>query len=158
MQEMRVQSLGQKDPLKKEMANYSSILAWEIHGQRSLVGYSPWGHKELDTTERLSLSSLTYGKWTYCKYTNTTILCMPMCAPSILSNSIFQHPLEHPSSGFWKEFGSLGLKPALFLLRVSQPFLNTTSLASGLNCPPHWAQDGFPESKRKDLCGSIPLS
>ena len=25
------------------------------HGQRSLVGYSPWGRKELDTTERLSL-------------------------------------------------------------------------------------------------------
>ena len=28
----------------------------EFHGQRSLVGYSPWGHKKLDTTERLSLS------------------------------------------------------------------------------------------------------
>ena len=24
------------------------------HGQRSLAGYSPWGHKELDTTEQLS--------------------------------------------------------------------------------------------------------
>ena len=31
------------------------------HGQRSLVGYSPWGHKESDTTERLS-HSLTEGK------------------------------------------------------------------------------------------------
>ena len=30
MQEMRVQSLGQEDPLKKEMATHSSILAWEI--------------------------------------------------------------------------------------------------------------------------------
>ena len=29
----------------------SSILAWRIHGQRSLVGYSPWDHKESDTTE-----------------------------------------------------------------------------------------------------------
>ena len=28
----------------------------EAHGQRSLVGYSPWSHKELDTTERLSRS------------------------------------------------------------------------------------------------------
>ena len=27
------------------------------HGQRSQVGYSPWGHKELDTTERLSTST-----------------------------------------------------------------------------------------------------
>ena len=34
------------------MAIHSSILAWRIQGQRSLVGYSPWGLKELDTTER----------------------------------------------------------------------------------------------------------
>ena len=32
-------------------AIHFSILAWEIHGQRSLVGYSPWGRKELDMTE-----------------------------------------------------------------------------------------------------------
>ena len=31
--------------------NHSSILAWEIHGQRSLAGYSPWGRKELGVTE-----------------------------------------------------------------------------------------------------------
>ena len=30
MQEMQVQSLGQEDPLEKEMATYSSILTWEI--------------------------------------------------------------------------------------------------------------------------------
>ena len=55
MQETGVQSLGQEDPVEKEMATHSSILAWEIHGQRSLVGYCPWGHKESDTTERLSI-------------------------------------------------------------------------------------------------------
>ena len=38
------------------MATHSSILAWKIHGQRSLVGYSPWRCKELDTTEQLKLS------------------------------------------------------------------------------------------------------
>ena len=37
--------------LEKEMAVHSSILAWEIHGQRTLAGYSPWGLKESDTTE-----------------------------------------------------------------------------------------------------------
>ena len=36
---------------KKEMATHSRILAWKIPWQRSLVGYSPWGCKELDTTE-----------------------------------------------------------------------------------------------------------
>ena len=35
------------------MATHSSILAWR-NGQRSLVGYSPWGHKELDMTEATS--------------------------------------------------------------------------------------------------------
>ena len=39
-QETWFQSLGEH-PLEKEMATYSSILAWKLHGQRSLVGYSP---------------------------------------------------------------------------------------------------------------------
>ena len=37
--------------LEKEMVSHSSILAWKSHGERSLVGYSPWGHKESDTIE-----------------------------------------------------------------------------------------------------------
>ena len=45
-----VPSLGQKDPLEKEIATHFSILAGKSHGQRSLVGYSPWGRKESDTT------------------------------------------------------------------------------------------------------------
>ena len=60
MQETRVQSLGWEDPLEKEMATHSSILASRVHGQRSLVGYSPWGHKKSDMTERLTLSLLSY--------------------------------------------------------------------------------------------------
>ena len=36
------------------MATYSSILAGESHGWRSLVGYSPRGRRESDTTERLN--------------------------------------------------------------------------------------------------------
>ena len=47
MQEPWVQSLDWEAPLEKEMAPHSSILAWEIHGQRSLVGYSPGGHKRV---------------------------------------------------------------------------------------------------------------
>ena len=47
-QEIWVQSLGREDPLEKGLATYSSILGWRTRGQRSLVGYSPWGRKELD--------------------------------------------------------------------------------------------------------------
>ena len=45
---MWVQSLGQEDPLEKEIVTHSSILAWEIYGQRSLVGYSNGVTKESD--------------------------------------------------------------------------------------------------------------
>ena len=41
---------GLEDALEKGMATHSNILAWEIHGQRSLESYSPWGCKELDTS------------------------------------------------------------------------------------------------------------
>ena len=54
MQETWVQSLIWEDPLEKGMATHSSILAGEFHGQRSLAGFSPWGHKQLDRTEQLT--------------------------------------------------------------------------------------------------------
>ena len=47
-----VQSLGQEDPLEEGMATHSSILAWRIPWLKSLVDYSPWGHKEWDMTKR----------------------------------------------------------------------------------------------------------
>ena len=56
LQETQIQSLHQEDPLENGLATHSRILAWRFHGQRSLAGYSPWGRKELDTTERLTLS------------------------------------------------------------------------------------------------------
>ena len=46
---------------EKAMAPHSSTLAWKIHGQRSLVGYSPWGREESDRTEWLHFHfSLSY--------------------------------------------------------------------------------------------------
>ena len=52
MRETWVQSLGQEDLLEKEMATYSSILAWKNPMDRGTwLGYSPWGRKELDTIE-----------------------------------------------------------------------------------------------------------
>ena len=50
MQEMQVRSLSREDPLEEEMATHSSIPSGKIHAQRSLVGYSPWDHKESDMT------------------------------------------------------------------------------------------------------------
>ena len=43
-------------PWRRKWQPASVFLPGKFHRQRSLVGYSPWGHKELDTTERLTLS------------------------------------------------------------------------------------------------------
>ena len=59
MQETQVQSLGWEVPLEKEMATHSTTLAGESQGRRSLVGYSLWGRKESDTTERLHFLSFS---------------------------------------------------------------------------------------------------
>ena len=76
MQETRVQSLGWEVPLEKGMAIHSSILAWRIHGQRSLAGYSPEGCK---SWTRLS------------DYTTTTKNCINIV---VLSGAIRQIFLE----------------------------------------------------------------
>ena len=44
-EEMRVRSLGWEDPLEKGMQPTPVFLLGEIHGQKSLAGYSPWDHR-----------------------------------------------------------------------------------------------------------------
>ena len=58
-QETGVRSLGWENPLEEKMATHSSMRVGKSHGQGILVSGSPWGHKELDTTE--------------CAYDNTTV-------------------------------------------------------------------------------------
>ena len=55
------------------MATHSSILAWRIHGQRSLAGYSPWGWKEPDMTEGLTLTL------TVCQELHEGLSCLLKC-------------------------------------------------------------------------------
>ena len=50
---MQVLSLGQEDLLEMNMATHSGILAGEVNGQRSLVGYSPQGCKEWGMTKAI---------------------------------------------------------------------------------------------------------
>ena len=51
MQETWFRSLGQENPLEKGMATHSSILTWRLPWTEE-----PWGRKESDTTEQLTLS------------------------------------------------------------------------------------------------------
>ena len=54
MQETRVRSLGQEDPLEKEMATHSSILAWEIPWTEELGGLQSIRSQESEATEWLT--------------------------------------------------------------------------------------------------------
>ena len=51
MREIWVRSLGWEDPLEKGTATHANILACKVPCTEELAGYSPWGCKELDTTE-----------------------------------------------------------------------------------------------------------
>ena len=62
VQETWVQSLGLEDPLEKEIQNTPVSWPGKSHGQRSQVVCSPWGHKEVDMTERLTLTYLSVRK------------------------------------------------------------------------------------------------
>ena len=47
---------GQEDPLEKDLATHSDVLVWRIPWTEKPGGLSPRGHKELDTSEQLTLS------------------------------------------------------------------------------------------------------
>ena len=68
MWETWVQSLGREVPWRRKWQPTPIFLPGESHGQRSLVGYSPWGRKESDTTEWLHFQigkneKMTYPNW-----------------------------------------------------------------------------------------------
>ena len=60
VQKTQVQSLGQENPLEKGMATHSSILTWRIPWTEE-----PWGRKESDTTEQLTLSLFIKGAYNF---------------------------------------------------------------------------------------------
>ena len=80
--EMGIQSLGLEDPMEEEMATHSSILAWKIAWKRSLLGYSPWGCKESDTTEHATHTTRNFSLvlenslWYFTKMANSNFCCV----------------------------------------------------------------------------------
>ena len=63
MQMTWVQSLGLEFSWRREWQPTPVFSPGEFHGQRSLAGYSPWGHKESDTTEWLHFLFFLWGKY-----------------------------------------------------------------------------------------------
>ena len=60
MQRLRFGSWVRRIPQRRKWLHTSVFLPGEFHGQRSLAGYSPWGCKESDVTERLTDARHTY--------------------------------------------------------------------------------------------------
>ena len=56
IQETWVRSWVGKIPWRRKWQSTPVLLPGRSHGQRNLEGYSPWGHKELTTTEQLTLT------------------------------------------------------------------------------------------------------
>ena len=73
MLETQVPSMGQEDPLEKEIQPTPVLLPGKSHGGGSLVGYSPWDRKESDMIEQLH--SLTLYNWHFRKIQNLCCLC-----------------------------------------------------------------------------------
>ena len=75
------QFLGWKIPWRRKWQSTPALLPEKSHGQRSLIGYGPWGREESDTTERLHFTSLHF-----------TSLCIPpMIKSCYLGNGIMNY-------------------------------------------------------------------
>ena len=85
MQETWVQSLGLEDSLEKGMATPPVFLPEKSHGQRSLMGYSPWGCKDTDMTDRLTLRKKT-----------EALIRKDTCPPSVHSSVIYSSQWKQP--------------------------------------------------------------
>ena len=74
------------------------------HGQRSLAGYSPWGHKELDTTERLSLSFYSHFKgvtqfsWVSLMYTRNIHIVKFLFVFLLLTCIYYEEEMSQPKT------------------------------------------------------------
>ena len=121
MWEICIWSLGWDNPLEKRTATHFSILAWEFHGYRSLAGYSPWGHRESDMTEWLSLSHsklvIHMGLICWCNVSNHFHGCCYLSTPPICKFML--SCLEHLSK---VQNLSFFFSPGLMLSFNIQPF------------------------------------
>ena len=120
MWETWVWLLSWEDLLEKGMAIHSVLLPRKLHGWRSLVSYSPWGRKELDTTERLSTHSTKCAVlWAVvcstrlCNITTSDFrkLSSPPRKPCTYKQSF---PISSPASPWQSRINCLSLQICLF--------------------------------------------
>ena len=124
-----------------------AFLPGESHGQRSLVGYSPWGHKESDTTEWLSNNNRGF-KRLFLKFpqdwSSTLKLSAQRPARPPLTDAVSAYENCHlcslPASNSepWRSTSAMQLMPMASALHCLIPHVLTTSRA-----PMPGARPGF---------------
>ena len=90
MQEVQFQSLSWEDPLEKGMEPTPVFIPWKSYGQRSMAGYSPWGHKESDTTE---VTSHAHSILVFVQFSSVTQSCPTLWDP--MDCSTLGLPVHH---------------------------------------------------------------
>ena len=111
-----------KIPWRREWIPTPACLPGESHGQRSLAGYSSWGCKELDMTERLSFSLFIVLKTLFSSVAQS---CMTLCDPMDCSTLSF--PVHHQLPGLAQihvHWVSNVIQPSHALSCPSPPALN----------------------------------
>ena len=128
---------SRKIPWKREWLLTLAFLHGEFHGQRNLVGYSPWGRKELDATERLILFFF-FPPFTYLPGLLLWILPLDLLWPL---GCECRQPLSQLSRA---------LNPIVWLVwGAFAPTLHYESMSQKVAVPSSWVPG------RKDLCGCI---
>ena len=69
-----------KIPWRREWQSTPVFLPGEVHGQRSLVGYSPWGHKDSDMTKGLTHTHTAASRGSQCRRIQPVPFCMVTCS------------------------------------------------------------------------------
>ena len=92
---MWVQSLVRKIPWRREWQPTPVILPGEFHGQRSPAVYSPWGHKESDTTEWVHACTHTH----FCLLQKISCWQFQSCSPALIDFDFSPGCLFQPATG-----------------------------------------------------------
>ena len=134
MQETWVQSLGREDPWRRKWQPTPVFLPGKFHGQRSLEGYSPWGHKKNQTwlnnnnnlTKQLN--------------NNNFRTCPKMCANKVYYLRMMKQAKKKTNLKF-------------FLVKISWK-TNKTIICPGIyikNCLPFWSERNKPDKSQGKL-------
>ena len=118
MQEIQAQSLGWEDPLEKEMATHSSVLAWRIPWTEEPVRPQSWGHRvrhDWATNTYLVLGTVFFPH----SYYNKPWYAPNSFFPVILRQKVLEKTLESPlDCREIKQVNPKGNQPWIFIART----------------------------------------